>query len=107
MSEFGIRLALGAQKRAILWLALRGGFQVSLLGTVVGIVGGIAMLRVFNSVCPGMVDPKSASVFGIPVLAWGAVLVSAFVLMSVALFACWLPARRATKIDPMTVLRCD
>jgi predicted permease len=94
--EVGIRMALGAQASDVRWLFLRGGVQLALLGTGIGVVGSFGLMRFLNqklAVVPGN-DP------------WVVVGV-ATLLISVALLACWLPAWRATKINPLVALRAD
>jgi predicted permease len=95
-NEIGIRLALGAQSRALLWMILRESMVLLMLGLAVGLpitLGSTGILRtLLYQLSP--VDPVVLS---------GAVLVVA--AMTVA--AAWLPARRATRVDPMVALRCD
>jgi putative ABC transport system permease protein len=92
--EIGIRLALGAQKRNILSAVLRQGLQLAITGAVVGIVGAMIVARLMAGLLYGVrpTDP----------LTFGAV---ALLLIAVALFACYLPARRALRVDPMVALR--
>jgi len=95
-NEFGIRLALGAQPTIVLWLVLRNGLRVSLLGALLGMAGAYALMRLLGALQSGL-DPAD----------WAATAATAVLLVTVALLACWLPARRATKTDPMTALRCE
>jgi len=94
--EFGIRLALGAQRVEVLDLVLRRGLRLAVVGVIAGLLGAIALTRVLNhllfQVSPG--DPITFA--GVALL-----------LVAVALLACWLPARRAMKVDPMSALRCE
>jgi ABC-type antimicrobial peptide transport system permease subunit len=94
--EIGVRLALGAQPRNILQLILKHGLALALVGICVGIAGALAITRLLRGVLYGVTatDPVT---FG--VIAVG--------LLLVALLACWIPARRATKVDPMIALRND
>ncbi len=101
VGEFGIRMALGASRGSVLWLVLRQGLRLSLLGTVLGLPGGYALLRVIRALQEGSV-PK-----GLIAEAWPVAVGTGAVLVAVALLACWLPARRATRIDPMAALRCE
>jgi predicted permease len=94
--EIGIRMALGAQPRDIMSLVLGQGVRLALLGIAVGLIGAIASTRVMTSLLFGVSarDPKTL------------IAVSA-VLAVVALLACYIPARRATKVDPLVALRAE
>lgn len=92
--EFGIRLALGAQPGALRRVVLRQGLLLTGVGVVVGIAGAFALTRTFQSLL-FEVSPTDPVVFtAIPLL-----------LVLVALLACYTPARRATKVDPLIALR--
>ncbi len=94
--EFGIRLALGAQGRDVLWLVLRKGTLLILMGTMLGGVGSYAVAKLLIAAVPSLPtrDPITLAV-------------TSFVLIVVALIACYLPARRATKVDPLVALRSE
>jgi len=94
--EIGIRMALGALPGDVARLILTGSLKVVLLGLLVGVGAGAATTRLLSSLL------FSTS----PYEPWTFVLVAAGILL-VALLACWLPARRATKVDPMVALRCE
>jgi putative ABC transport system permease protein len=94
--EFGIRLALGAQKYDVLRLVIKRGMILSLIGIVIGLVAALALTRLMRSLLYE-VSPTDPLTFG------GIVLL----LSLVVLVACWIPARRATNVDPLTALRCD
>jgi len=92
--EFGIRQALGADSRAILPLVLSQGLLRTAIGVVIGLAGSVLLTRYLQSLLFGV------SARDIPVHAGVTVL-----LVAVATLACYIPARRATRIDPMVALR--
>jgi predicted permease len=92
--EFGIRQALGADRASILTLVLTQGLRTTVIGIVLGLGGAFVLTRYLQSLLFG-VTTSDVSVFG-GVTA---------LLFSVALLACYIPARRATRVDPMTALR--
>lgn len=95
-NEIGIRMALGAQAREIRGLIVGGGLRLTLLGVAVGIAGSFGIARLL-----GAISPEFGS-FGLGLTAG----VTLF-LVAVAWLACWLPARRATHLDPLTALRAE
>ena len=92
--EFGIRQALGADQRSILSLVLRQGLTRVLLGVAIGLAGALMLSRYLESLL-FQVRAKDLPVFA----------VVTGVLFAVAILACYIPARRATRIDPMVALR--
>lgn len=94
--EFGIRMALGAQGRDVLWLVLRKGAVVILIGAMLGGAGAYAVGKLLIAAVPSLPtrDPFTLVIMSI-------------VLIVVALIACYLPARRATKVDPLVALRYE
>jgi putative ABC transport system permease protein len=92
--EVGIRVALGAQRLDILRMALGEGMRIVVIGLATGLVGAAIVTRVFRSMLFG-VAPADPTTF---------LSVSA-ILAGVAFFACYIPARRATRVDPLTALR--
>jgi putative ABC transport system permease protein len=94
--EIGIRLALGAGARDVLRLVIGQGMRPVLLGVVLGLAGAFGLTRVMKSLLYD-VSPTDPLTFG----------VIALLLLSVALLACWLPARRATQVDPLIALRTE
>jgi putative ABC transport system permease protein len=94
--EIGIRVALGAQRRDVLSLVVKRGMTLVLGGTLIGLGGALALTRLMT----GLLYEVSAT----DPLTLAAV---AGVLALVALLACYLPARRATQVDPLMALRCE
>jgi ABC-type antimicrobial peptide transport system permease subunit len=94
--EIGIRMAVGASSRAILVLFLRQGIAMVGLGLGLGLLGAAAMTRALRTLLFG-VSPTDPLVF----------VAITLLLATLALAAAWLPARRATRLDPLTALRED
>ncbi|HEY2856825.1 MAG TPA: ABC transporter permease [Terracidiphilus sp.] len=95
-SELGIRLALGAQTRALLWMILRESILLLVLGLAIGIPIALASTRVLKSLLYDL-SPLDPTAIGVSI--------AAVACMTIA--AAWLPARRATKIDPSRALRTE
>ena len=102
-NEFGIRMALGARRSNVLWLVLRSGLRLGLLGTLLGLLGGITLLFLLKALLADVFDLKELAQAGPWLFVGGAGLV----MVGAVLAACWLPARRATQIDPMSALRYE
>jgi putative ABC transport system permease protein len=94
--EIGLRMALGAQPRDVLRNVIWRGMKLSLLGTAVGIGASFLLLQVMRSLLFGVSTNDPVTFGGITVL-----------LLIVGLLACYLPARRATKVDPLVALRYE
>ena len=95
-SELGIRVALGARPIAVLRLILTHGFKLAVMGIAVGVILSFAITRLLSSLLFD-VNPTDLSTFG----------VLSALLIVVALLACYIPARRATKVDPLVALRYE
>ena len=94
--EIGVRMALGAQRGDILALVVRQGAALVAAGAVLGLLAAFASSRVLESFLYGITTDDRLTFVAAPL-----------VLIVVALVACWLPARRATRIDPMDALRVE
>ena len=92
--EFGIRMALGAQRASVLGMVLRQGLQLVLTGLAIGLAGAVVLTRVLSTLLFG-VEPTDALTY----------LAVSMVLVAVAALACFVPARRAASVDPMVALR--
>jgi len=92
--EIGVRMALGAQWHEILWLTARLGLVLTIAGTVLGLVVAAGVTRSLQSLLYGVKASDAMTYSGVAIL-----------LAFVAFLACWLPARRATRVDPLTALR--
>jgi putative ABC transport system permease protein len=92
--EIGIRMALGASVRDVLRMIVRQGMRMVIIGLALGLTGAFALTRVFASLLLGVGTTDPLTFVGVALL-----------LFVIALLACWIPARRATKVDPLIALR--
>ncbi|MCI0387286.1 MAG: ABC transporter permease [Acidobacteria bacterium] len=94
--EIGIRMALGAQTGDVLRLIIKQGLSFAVIGVVIGLVGAFALTRLMADLLFGVsaTDPLTF-------------IVIALLLTFIMMLACWIPARRATNVDPLEALRCD
>ena len=94
--EIGVRMALGAEPQDVLKLVIGQGLRPILIGVVIGLTASVALTRSLSSLLFGVsaTDPLTFTVI-------------ALLLTFVALLACWIPARRAARVDPMTALRFE
>ena len=92
--EFGIRIALGAQTTDVLRMVMKYGIVLVLVGIAIGLGAAFAFTRVLASLLFGVTPTDAATLAIVP-----------FTLVSIALIACYLPARRATRVDPLVALR--
>jgi putative ABC transport system permease protein len=91
--EIGIRMALGAQTQGVLKLIVRQGMSLTVIGIIIGLLGAFALTRLLASLLFGVRATDPSTFVGIPIL-----------LGCVSFFACYIPARRAARLDPIKAL---
>jgi ABC-type antimicrobial peptide transport system permease subunit len=94
--EIGIRMAMGAQRGDVFRLILGQGLRLTLLGLAIGLAVSVAVTRLLRSQLYGVAPTDLLTYAAVTLL-----------LCLVALVACYIPARRATRVDPMVALRCE
>lgn len=94
--EIGIRISLGAARADVLLMVIRQGLILALVGSAVGIVTALILARLMTKLLYGVAPTDPVTFAGVAAL-----------LIAVALVACWVPARRATRIDPVSAMRCE
>jgi putative ABC transport system permease protein len=94
--EIGLRMALGAQRRDVMKMVVRQGMALAAIGVAAGLIASYALTRLMKTLLFGVsaTDPLTFTVIALS-------------LGLIALLACWIPARRAAKVDPMIALRCE
>ena len=94
--EIGVRMALGAQRQDVLRFVVGKGMLLAVTGTAIGLGAALALTRLMRSL-----------LFEVTPTDWLTFVIAATLLLTVALLACYIPARRATKVDPLTALRYE
>lgn len=94
--EIGIRVALGAQQRDVMRLVLGQGAKLTAIGVVIGVAAALGLAQLMGSILYGVKATDPLTFVGV-----------AIALAIVALAACYIPARRATRVDPMVALRYE
>jgi ABC-type antimicrobial peptide transport system permease subunit len=94
--EIGLRMALGGRRLDVLGLVVGQGMKMAMVGALAGMLASLALTRLIKGLLYGVSASDPPTFIAVALL-----------LTLVALVACWIPARRATKVDPMVALRCE
>jgi putative ABC transport system permease protein len=94
--EIGLRMALGGRRLDVLGLVVGQGMKMAMIGALAGMLASLALTRLMKGLLYGVSASDPFTFIAVALL-----------LVTVALVACWIPARRATKVDPMIALRCE
>jgi putative ABC transport system permease protein len=94
--EMGIRMALGAERKSVVMMVVGQGLKLALIGVAVGLAGALVLSRFLSSLLYGVSATDPLTFIGVSII-----------LIAVALVACYIPARRAAKVDPMVALRYE
>jgi putative ABC transport system permease protein len=94
--EMGVRMALGAQRSDVLWLVMKEGAKFSMLGITLGLAGAFFVARLLSTQLYGISPVDSITYISV-----------ALIVALVAMAACYVPARRAMRVDPMVALRYE
>jgi putative ABC transport system permease protein len=94
--EIGLRMALGGRRLDVLGLVVGQGMKMAMIGALAGLIASLALTRLMKGLLFGVSASDPLTFIAVALL-----------LATVALVACWIPARRATKVDPMVALRCE
>ena len=92
--DIGVRMALGAERRSILLMVLRQGMELTVAGSILGLIGAVALTRVMASLLFGVSTTDLATFTAVPLI-----------LIGTAMIASYIPALRATRVDPVVALR--
>ena len=95
-TEFGIRMAIGASPREVMMLVMRQGFRLAIMGAAIGTAGALILGRWLQTQMPRLATPDLLTLASTSLL-----------LMGVSCLACWIPARRTTRVDPLAAMRAE